>query len=93
MKIHLIGHASIFVETQDCKILMDPVLWDSHCEDIEDICPKREVIFDRLPEFDTLVISHQHTDHFDIRSLAYLPKHVDVFIPIDKCKRTLGLFQ
>ncbi len=85
MQIHLIGHASLFVETQDCKVLMDPVLWDSHCEDIEDICPKREVILDRLPEFDTLVISHQHTDHFDIRSLAYLPKHVDVLIPRDKC--------
>jgi len=32
MKIHLIGHASIFVETQDCRIPMDTVLWDSFCE-------------------------------------------------------------
>ncbi|MGL6338909.1 MAG: MBL fold metallo-hydrolase [Waterburya sp.] len=85
MKIYLIGHASLFVETPDCKLLIDPVLGDSHCEEIEDICPKRVVISDRLPQFDTLVISHQHTDHFDIRSLAYLPKHVDVLIPKDKC--------
>jgi UDP-MurNAc hydroxylase len=85
MQIHLIGHASLFMETKDCKVLIDPVLWDSHCEEIEDICPKREIVIDRLPQFDTLVISHQHTDHFDIRSLAYLPKHVDVLIPRDKC--------
>jgi UDP-MurNAc hydroxylase len=94
MQIHMIGHASIFVETQDCKILMDPVLWDPHAEGIEDVCPKREVIHEQLPEFDLLIISHQHLDHFDIRSLAYLPKTVDVLIPKDKlietCLRKLG---
>ncbi|MDZ8106196.1 MAG: MBL fold metallo-hydrolase [Nostoc sp. DedQUE12a] len=94
MQIHLLGHASLFVETQDCKILMDPVLWDSHCEGIEDICPKRQILHDQIPEFDILIISHQHTDHFDIRSLANLPKHVDVLIPKDKfietCLQKLG---
>lgn len=84
----MIGHASIFVETEDCNILMDPVLFDPHCEGIEDICPKREVIHDRIPEFDVLVISHRHLDHFDIRSLASLPKNVDVLIPQDKLLKT-----
>jgi hypothetical protein len=97
MQIHMIGHASIFVETQDCKILMDPVLWDPHAEGIEDVCPKREVIHELLPEFDLLIISHHHLDHFDIRSLAYLPKTVDVLIPKDKlietCLRKLGYSQ
>ena len=94
MKIQMIGHASIFVETQDCKILMDPVLYDPHAEGIEDVCPKREVIIQSIPEFDVLVISHQHLDHFDIPSLAVLPKNVDVLIPKDKliesCLRKLG---
>jgi hypothetical protein len=97
MQIHMIGHASIFVETQDCKILMDPVLWDPHAEGIEDVCPKREVIHEQLPEFDLLIISHQHLDHFDIHSLAYLPKTVDVLIPNDQlletCLRKLGYSQ
>lgn len=96
MKVHSIGHASLFIETQDCKILMDPILWESHCEGIEDICPQRQVIHKQIPEFDILVISHQHTDHFDIRSLANLPKHVDVLIPKDKfmedCLRRLGYY-
>lgn len=84
MKINMIGHASIFVETEDCKILMDPVLWDPFCEGLNESSPKRAVITEKLPEFDFLVISHRHLDHFDLRSLAYLPKDVDVLIPQDK---------
>ena len=94
MQIHMIGHACIFVETQDCKILMDPVFWDPHCEEIEGIFPNRELNYEKLPEFDILIISHQHLDHFDIRSLASLPKNVDVLIPCDKvlqnCLSELG---
>ncbi len=80
----MIGHASIFVETQDCKFLMDPVLWDPHQEGLFDVCPKREVLHDQIPDFDVLIISHKHLDHFDIRSLAYLPKDVEVIIPKDR---------
>lgn len=83
MKIHMLGHASILVETGDCRILMDPVLWDPFCEGLNESCPKREVFPDQLTAFDVLIISHQHLDHFDIRSLASLPKQVDVFIPQD----------
>ena len=94
MKISMIGHASIFVETKDCKFMMDPVLWDPHQEGLFDICPKREIQYDEIPEFDILIISHKHLDHFDIRSLAFLPKNVDVIIPrdslIERCLRKLG---
>ncbi len=89
MQIHLIGHASLFVETKDCKILMDPLLWNPGIsEGMQDIYPKREVLHDQIPEFDILVISHKHIDHFNIRSLANLPKHVDVLIPKDEFMKT-----
>jgi UDP-MurNAc hydroxylase len=94
MEIQLIGHASIFVKTQDCQILMDPVLWDPHQEGLFDIYPSREVMHEKIPDIDLLILSHQHLDHFHIRSLAYLPKTVDVLIPEDKlleeCLRQLG---
>lgn len=94
MKIHMIGHATIFVETENCKILMDPVLQDPFYEGLNESCPKREVIIDKIPKYDFLVISHKHIDHFDIRSLASLPKKVDVLIPkdglIEDCLRKLG---
>lgn len=97
MQIHMIGHASIFVEAEDCKILMDPVFFDPHAEGIEDVYPKRQVVLEQFPEFDLLIISHRHLDHFDIRSLAHLSKNVDVLIPKDKvlegCLRQLGYSQ
>lgn len=97
MLIHLLGHASLFVETEDCKILIDPVLQDPFCEGLNESCPKREIAKEKLLEFDFLVISHRHLDHFDLRSLAYLPKNVDVLIPqdslIEDCLRQLGYSQ
>jgi UDP-MurNAc hydroxylase len=83
MKIEMIGHATIFVQTQNCRILMDPVLWDPHQEGLFDISPQREMLHEHFPEFDVLIISHQHLDHFDVRSLAWLPKKVRVFFPRD----------
>lgn len=94
MHIHLLGHATLFIEAADCRMLMDPVLWDPFCEGLNASCPTREIDVDRIPEYDVLVISHRHLDHFDLRSLAYLPKHVDVLIPPDKllrnCLRQMG---
>ena len=84
MKVTMLGHASLFVETDDCNILMDPILWDPFCEGLNESCPKREVKPENIPEYDFLVISHRHLDHFDVRSLAYLPKDVDVLVPKDK---------
>lgn len=83
MKIEMIGHATIFVQTQNCRFLMDPVLWDPHQEGLFDIAPQREMFYDQFPEFDVLIVSHQHLDHFDVRSLAWLPKKVRVFFPKD----------
>ena len=97
MQVHLLGHASLFVETEDCKILIDPVLQDPFCEGLNEACPKREVFKENLPEYDFLIISHRHLDHFDLRSLAYLPKNVDVLIPQDNlikdCLSQLGYSQ
>jgi len=94
MDIHMIGHASIFVKTEDCSILMDPVLWDPHQQGLFDICPRREILHDRIPACDLLIISHRHQDHFDLRSLAFLPKDLEVLIPKDAvmeaCLRRLG---
>ena len=94
MQIHSLGHASLFVNTEDCKILIDPVLEDPFFEGLNESCPKREIAKEKLPEYDFLIISHRHLDHFDLRSLAYLPKNVDVLIPqdylIEDCLLQLG---
>ncbi len=94
MKITLLGHASIAIETTDCRILMDPVFWDPFCEGLNASCPQREVISEKLPTFDFLVISHKHLDHFDVRTLSGLPRDIDVLVPPDpliiQTLKTLG---
>jgi UDP-MurNAc hydroxylase len=87
MQIQLIGHASLLITTADCRILVDPVFFDPHAEGIEEIYPRRNVSLADLPEFDLMVISHRHPDHFDIPTLSFLPRDVGVFIPEDALMR------
>lgn len=84
MEVHMIGHASLYIETENCRFLMDPVFWDPFYEGNNEVSPKRDIERDKIPEFDVLIISHKHLDHFDIRTLATLPKTVEVLIPRDK---------
>jgi hypothetical protein len=94
MELHAIGHASLYLSMKNLRILIDPVLQDPHQEGLFDIFPGREVLHDRFPPYDLLVISHQHLDHFDIRSLSGLRTDVPVLIPEDplmvRCLKALG---
>jgi hypothetical protein len=83
MKVTLLGHASILVEMAGATCLMDPVIFDPFEEGAVTSCPKRTVFPDRLPRVDTLIVSHRHPDHFDLRSLALLPRDADVIVPGD----------
>lgn len=83
MQIDMIGHASLLIRTTNLSILMDPVLWDPHQEGLFDINPARQVLHDKMPPVNLIVLSHRHLDHFDIRSLASLPKNAPVLIPKD----------
>jgi UDP-MurNAc hydroxylase len=92
MRLTMLGHASLFVETADCRILMDPVLWDPHEEGLFAVCPTRELDADRLPAPEVILISHRHFDHFDVRSLAALPRSAEVLCPSDPLLvETLGV--
>src|SRR4051812_17805943 len=83
MKITCIGHASMSIETDDARILLDPVLFDPHQEGIANISPPRRVELAAMPSPDLIIISHKHLDHFDIRSLAALSRTAQVIIPCD----------
>jgi len=83
MRVTLIGHASLLFETRGGVVLMDPVFFDPFEEGAVASCPERQVDLGRLPEFDYLVISHRHPDHFDIPTLACLPRDCHVLCPSD----------
>ena len=83
MKITMLGHATLFIETQNLRILTDPILQDPHQEGMLEIFPARTLDLEKLPEFDLLFLSHRHQDHFDLESLSRLPRDVQVILPDD----------
>lgn len=83
MKVTLIGHASVLVELDGARCLMDPVFQDPFEEGAVTSCPRREVFPARLPPIDVLILSHSHLDHFDIPTLAQLPRSCQVLCPKD----------
>lgn len=83
MRVTLLGHAAILVEMEGGTCLMDPVFFDPFEEGCVVSCPKRRVHPGKLPRLDILIVSHRHPDHFDLRSLAQVPRDVDVIVPAD----------
>jgi hypothetical protein len=83
MKVTLLGHASLLIELDGANVLMDPVFQDPFQDGAVVACPQREILVDRLPRIDKIAISHAHLDHFDLRSLDRLPRHLEVLCPED----------
>ena len=83
MKVTLLGHATVLVETGPMRILMDPVLHDPFENGMVVSCPKRAIAIDRLGPIDVLVLSHRHPDHFDLPSLDLLSRDCQVVCATD----------
>ncbi len=72
LKTTYIGHACLLIQSKDSVLLSDPVWFDPHWQDINVLSPGIELDFDKIPQVDILNLSHQHQDHFDVRTLAFL---------------------
>jgi L-ascorbate metabolism protein UlaG (beta-lactamase superfamily) len=84
MRVTLLGHASVLIEMNGARCLMDPVFDDPFEEGVVATCPRRIVHVDKLPKIDVLILSHAHPDHFHIPSLARLSRDSQVLCPRDK---------
>jgi UDP-MurNAc hydroxylase len=80
VRVTLLGHASLLIETSDLVILTDPTFGDSAVDGIAQFCPRRRYDPSKLPDIDILYISHIHTDHFDVETLALLPERVNTVL-------------
>lgn len=72
----------------------DPCLISLHFEELNHYFPKVEIQRDRFPRPDAVYLLQWHQDHFDIRTLAYLPKDLKILCPHDpimiECLQELG---
>ena len=80
MKITLIGHAAILVETRGVRILSDP-WWQGPCFGAQ-WWPQRKPWLEPLSEAppDFIYLSHGHGDHFHAGTMRRMPKTAKVLV-------------
>ncbi len=71
MDWHYLGHAMWLADLGDVRILFDPLIDGLHHGGVFEVEPPRSIDVSALrPDF--VVVSHQHSDHFDVPSLRAL---------------------
>lgn len=72
IRVSMIGHASVLIQTQGLNFITDPV-YSERASPFDFVGPKRVlppgVKFENLPKIDTILLSHNHYDHMDITTL------------------------
>lgn len=75
LRVTMVGHASMLIQTQGFSILTDPV-WSERVSPFTFAGPKRAnqpgIRFEDLPPIDVVIVSHNHYDHLDIATLKRL---------------------
>ncbi|MBT3251487.1 MAG: MBL fold metallo-hydrolase [Candidatus Marinimicrobia bacterium] len=79
------GHSSLLLNIDGIKILTDP-MFSERCSPVQWAGPKRYTIcpidISELPDVDIVVISHNHYDHLDKKTVKYLGNNVKWFVPL-----------
>ena len=89
--ITFINHATFLIQTPDLNIITDPV-WSLRVSPIGWVGPKRvrkpPIEIDSLPHIDVILISHNHYDHLDKKTLKILNNRFrpKVLVPVGDCK-------
>jgi hypothetical protein len=82
MKLTFLGHQGWAIEAADGLVLIDPLHSGmGNGDTIMPVWPGRTLELGHLTNIAAVIVSHEHGDHFDIRTLQELPKSIDVFIP------------
>jgi L-ascorbate metabolism protein UlaG (beta-lactamase superfamily) len=72
LRITMVGHASLLIQTAGLNILTEPV-WSERASPFRRIGPRRVtapgIRFEDLPQIDAVLISHCHYDHLDVDTL------------------------
>jgi len=72
-----IGHCTFLIKNSNIKILTDPI-WNNNCSPFSFIGPKRKQLppldIAQLNKINYVLISHNHYDHMDIRTILELNK-------------------
>ena len=75
LRASFVGHSTMLVQTQGLNILCDPI-WSEYGGPVKMTMTKRRhepgILFDNLPKIDLVLISHNHYDHLDLKTVQQL---------------------
>jgi L-ascorbate metabolism protein UlaG (beta-lactamase superfamily) len=75
LRITLVNHSTVLIQQRASNILIDPI-WSERASPLSWVGPRRRrkpgVRMDDLPDIDFVLISHNHYDHLDLRTLRQL---------------------
>lgn len=87
LRVSLVGHVTVLIQTQGLNILTDPV-WSDRASPLTWIGPRRVhppgIRFADLPPIDLVLISHNHYDHLDLATIERLWRrdHPRIIVPL-----------
>jgi L-ascorbate metabolism protein UlaG (beta-lactamase superfamily) len=77
LRVTFVNHATVLIQTEGLNILTDPV-WSERVSPLTWAGPRRHrppgLPLEDLPPIDLVLISHNHYDHLDIKTLIRLSK-------------------
>ncbi|MFC5412115.1 MBL fold metallo-hydrolase [Larkinella bovis] len=99
LRVTFVNHSTVLLQFDSLNVLTDPV-WYNRTSPYQWIGPERNrppgIRFDDVPKIDILLISHNHWDHLDIKTVRqlcqrdqpkiYCPLGVKVFLEAQGCR-------
>ncbi|RDI44538.1 hypothetical protein AQULUS_02320 [Aquicella lusitana] len=82
-----LGHSTFLIKLQNITILTDPFLTD-HAAPFKSWGPKRftppGLSIAELPPLDIIIVSHDHFDHLDLKTLTAIPdkERIHIVVPL-----------
>lgn len=78
LEAYWLGHATVLIEMEGMRILTDPIL-SNEAFAVKMLAPTRNnpspIPLEDLPPIDIAVISHDHYDHLDMKTVQHLAKN------------------
>ncbi len=79
LRVTWLGHATLLIEIEGLRILVDPI-WSERPSPFRRVGTRRfhdpPLALDALPRLDAVVLSHDHYDHLDMRTVRALRERV-----------------
>ncbi len=90
--VTFVNHSTFLIQTQGLNILTDPV-WSERASPVPFAGPKRMrppgIRFEDLPQIDIILLTHNHYDHLDIKTMQKL---ADLYSPAIYTPLGVGLY-